>query len=184
MFDVPSKCWRSVPLLTYSTRIRRSSSYSTYPRNFTKFKCSTFDSIWTSLLNSSDRCPPCICQIQMLHQNFFLIWLLQVTRWSKYVQHFFCWRNIHLQTLVALFTAMMDPSLSFALYTVPKLPKPILFCSLKFEVAWQISWNENCSCQDFVWLLSPLCLDILCILLLVLLVDDILETAGNNWKPS
>lgn len=115
------------------------------------------------------------------HENFFLIWLLQVTPCSKYVQQFLCWRNIHLQTLVALFTAMMDPSLSFALYTVPKLPNPILFSSLKFEVALQISWSENCSCHDFVWLLSPLCLDIL---LLVLLTDDILETAGGNWKPS
>jgi hypothetical protein len=50
-----------------------------------------------------------------------------------------CVEAIHLQTLVARFTAMMDPSLSFALYTVPKLPNPILFCSLKFEVAMQIS---------------------------------------------
>jgi hypothetical protein len=87
---------------------------------------------------------------------------------------------VHLKTLVARFTAITDPSLRLPLYTVPKFPNPILFSSLKFEVAMQMSSNVNCSCHNFFWPVSPNCLDVL---VLALLVDEILETAKNR-KPS
>jgi hypothetical protein len=79
-FDLPSKCSRSVPLLTYSSRINRSSSCSRCPRNFTKVKCSTFDSVWISLLNSADRCLSYIFyQFQMFSDRISFIWFLEVT---------------------------------------------------------------------------------------------------------
>lgn len=50
--NLPSKCSLRFPFPTYSTIISFSSPCSKYPYNLTRFRCSIFDKVYISFLNS------------------------------------------------------------------------------------------------------------------------------------
>ena len=106
LLHLPSKCSLRVPLLTYSTMIMRSIPCSRYPRNLTKYRCSIFDNVKISFLNSADkRWSKDSCQNFRVTSQIHRKWPLKI---------YICWWLILLTTL-ARFMATINPSQSFPL---------------------------------------------------------------------